>query len=71
MDSLKKQYKIGKFLSYIAFGSILLAVIACLCFLLIRGAYMWVKVLVCTVGYVTWDTAYTIVNVPYDIILLE
>lgn len=32
---------------------------------------MWVKVLVCTVGYVAWDAAYTIVNVPYDIILSE
>ena len=69
MDSSKKQYKRGKFLSYIAFGSILLAVAACLCFLPIKGADMWVKVLVCTVGYVAWDAAYTIVNVPYGSML--
>ena len=69
MDSSKKQYKRGKFLSYIAFGSILLAVSACLCFLPIKGADMWVKVLVCTLGYVAWDAAYTIVNVPYGSML--
>ena len=69
MDASKKQYKRGKFLSYISFGSILLAVAACLCFLPIQGADMWVKVLVCAVGYVAWDAAYTIVNVPYGSML--
>ena len=69
MDASKKQYKRGKFLSYISFGSILLAVAACLCFLPIKGADMWVKVLVCAIGYVAWDAAYTIVNVPYGSML--
>jgi GPH family glycoside/pentoside/hexuronide:cation symporter len=69
MDSSKRQYKRGKFLSYISFGSIILAVSACLCFLPIKGAEMWVKVLVCTLGYVAWDAAYTIVNVPYGSML--
>ena len=69
MDASKKQYKKGKFLSYIGFGSVLLAAAACLCFLPIQGADMLVKCIVCTVGYVAWDAAYTIVNVPYGSML--
>ena len=69
MDASKKQYKRGKFLSYISFGSIILAIAACLCFLPIQNADMWVKILICTVGYVAWDAAYTIVNVPYGSML--
>ena len=63
MDSSKKQYKRGKFLSYISFGSILLAVAACLCFLPIPNANPIIKCIICAVGYVAWDAAYTIVNV--------
>ncbi len=69
MDASKKQYKRGKFLTYISFGSFLLAIAACLCFLPIQGADMIVKCIVCTVGYVAWDAAYTIVNVPYGSML--
>ena len=69
MDSSKKTYKRGKFLTYIAFGSFLLAGAACLCFLPIPEADMIVKCLLCTVGYVLWDAAYTIVNVPYGAML--
>ena len=69
MDASKKQYKRGKFLSYIGFGSVLLAAAACLCFLPIPGADMLIKCLVCTIGYVAWDAAYTIVNVPYGSML--
>lgn len=69
MDASKKQYKRGKFLSYISFGAIILSVAACLCFLPLPNADMWVKVLICTVGYVAWDAAYTIVNVPYGSML--
>lgn len=69
MDSSKKQYKRGKFLSYISFGAILLTVSACLCFLPISNANMIVKCLVCALGYVAWDASYTIVNVPYGSML--
>lgn len=65
MDASKKEYKRGKFLTYIGFGSFLLAISACVCFLPIPNANMIVKCLICTVGYVCWDAAYTIVNVPY------
>ena len=69
MDASKKQYKRGKFLTYIAFGSFLLTISACLCFLPVQGADMIIKCLICTVGYVAWDAAYTIVNVPYGSML--
>ena len=65
MDASKKEYKRGKFLTYIAFGSFILAAAACVCFLPIPNAPMVVKCLICTLGYVAWDAAYTIVNVPY------
>ncbi len=69
MDASTKEYKRGKFLTYIAFGSFMLAAAACVCFLPIQDADMIVKVLVCTIGYVAWDAAYTIVNVPYGAML--
>lgn len=71
IDSSTKQYKRGKFLSYIAFGSLLLAVSACVCFLPLNPetTHMVVKCLICTLGYVVWDAAYTIVNVPYGSML--
>ena len=69
MDASKKEYKRGKFLTYIAFGSFLLAGAACVCFLPIPNAPMIVKTLICTIGYVAWDAAYTIVNVPYGAML--
>ena len=69
MDASKKQYKRGKFLAYISFGSFILAAAACVCFLPIPNAPMIVKTLICTVGYVAWDAAYTIVNVPYGAML--
>lgn len=64
MDSLKPG-KRGKFKSYIFFGSFLLIVSGAMCFLPIPSAPHWVKILVCVAGYLTWDMAYTIVNVPY------
>jgi len=69
MDASTKEYKRGKFLTYIAFGSFLLAAAACVCFLPIPNANMVVKCLICTLGYVAWDAAYTIVNVPYGAML--
>lgn len=69
MDASKKEYKRGKFLSYIAMGSFILAAAACVCFIPIPNANMIVKCLICSLGYVVWDAAYTIVNVPYGAML--
>ena len=64
MDSLKPG-KMGKFKTYIFYGSFLLIVSGALCFLPIPEAPYWVKAMVCIVGYLFWDMSYTIVNVPY------
>ena len=34
-------------------------------FLPVQAAPTWLKIVVCIVGYLVWDTAYTVVNVPY------
>lgn len=44
MDGSTKQYKRGKFLTYIAFGSFLLAASACVCFLPFPDAPMILSV---------------------------
>ncbi|MDR3138939.1 MAG: glycoside-pentoside-hexuronide (GPH):cation symporter [Treponema sp.] len=64
MDSLKPG-KRGKFRTYIFYGSFVLAVSGALCFLPIPDAPMGVKIFVCLTGYLVWDMAYTVVNVPY------
>ncbi len=64
MDSLKPG-KRGKFKTYIHYGSICLLVTGAMCFLPIPNAPTWVKIVVCVVGYLTWDMSYTLANVPY------
>ena len=64
MDALKPG-KRGKFKTYIYYGSFVLLFSGALCFLPIPSAPYPIKVLVCVVGYLIWDMAYTVVNVPY------
>lgn len=64
MDALKPG-KRGKFKTYIYYGSFVLLFSGALCFLPIPSAPYLIKVLVCVVGYLIWDMAYTVVNVPY------
>lgn len=64
MDSLKPG-KRGKFKTYIFWGSFVLLVSGAMCFLPIPNAPLWVKIVVCVVGYLVWDMSYTVVNVPY------
>jgi len=65
MDSSKKKYKRGKFKTYIYFGSFGLIISAALCYIPIPNAALWLKIVVCMLGYMTWDMFYTVVNVPY------
>ena len=71
IDNDKKKYKMGKYKQYIFLGA---------CGLLIGGAAVflpldpkttetWVKALVFIFGYVIWDAAYTMANVPYGTML--
>ena len=69
IDSSKKQYKRGKFKTFIFYGSFGLLISAALCFLPVPGAPLAAKVALCLVGYMAWDACYTIVNVPYGSML--
>ena len=71
IDNDKRKYKLGKYKQYIFLGA---------CGLLIGGAAVflpldplttntWVKALVFIMGYVIWDAAYTMANVPYGTML--
>ena len=69
IDADTRKYKRNKFLTYIWFGSIGLIVGGALCFLPVRSAYMWAKIIIFIAGYVVWDAFYTIANVPYGSLL--
>ena len=71
IDSDKRKYRMGKYKQYIFLGA---------CGLLIGGAAVfmplnplttetWVKALCFILGYVIWDAAYTMANVPYGTML--
>ena len=71
IDNDRKKYRLGKYKQYIFLGA---------CGLLIGGAAVflplnpvttqtWVKALVFIMGYVIWDAAYTLANVPYGTML--
>ena len=69
IDSDHRQYKKGKFKTYISIGSIGLLVAGALCFIPLPQAPQWAKALIYIFGYVLWDAFYTIANVPYGSIL--
>ena len=61
----KKPGKYGKFKPFIMWGSLALVVSGAMVFLPIPKADPAVKIIVCVLGYLVWDMAYTVVNVPY------
>lgn len=65
IDSDRRQYRMGKFKTYIWFGSIGLIIAGALCFLPFPNAPKWAKIMLFIGGYVLWDAFYTIANVPY------
>lgn len=65
IDSSKHNFKLGKFRTFISYGSIGLLVSAALCFLPFPNAPQVIKVVLCLLGYIAWDACYTFVNVPY------
>lgn len=69
IDADKRQYKRGKFLTYIWVGSIGLLVAGALCFLPFPQAPAMVKNVLFIAGYILWDAFYTIANVPYGSLL--
>ena len=69
IDADTKQYKRGKFKTYILIGAIGLIAGGAAVFLPFPGASQLVKAILFIVGYVIWDAAYTMANVPYGSML--
>ncbi len=69
IDSDKRKYKLGKYKTYILIGAIGLLVGGAAVFLPFPNAGTLVKAMLFIVGYVIWDAAYTMANVPYGTML--
>ena len=66
----RTNYKRGKFLAWIWFGSIGLLVAGALCFIpFVKDQDDIIKGIVFVSGYIIWDAFYTIANVPYGSLL--
>ena len=69
IDSDKRNYKMGKYKTYILIGAIGLVVGGAAVFLPFPNANTVVKAVLFVLGYVIWDAAYTFANVPYGTML--
>ena len=69
IDADRRQYKMGKFKTYIFAGACALIVGGAAVFLPFPKADTWLKAVLFIIGYVIWDAAYTVANVPYGSML--
>ena len=69
IDSDRRHYKMGKFKTYIFIGACALIVGGAAVFLPFPNAPVWVKAMLFIAGYIIWDAAYTVANVPYGSML--
>ena len=69
IDADQRRYKRGKFKTYIFIGAIGLIIGGAAVFLPFPGANDVVKAILFIVGYIIWDAAYTMANVPYGSML--
>ena len=69
IDNDKRKYKLGKYKTYILIGALGLLVGGAAVFLPFPNAGTVVKAMLFIVGYVIWDAAYTMANVPYGTML--
>ena len=69
IDNDKRQYKRGKYKTYILIGAIGLLVGGAAVFLPFPNASTFVKAILFVLGYIIWDAAYTMANVPYGTML--
>ena len=69
IDNDKRQYKRGKYKTYILIGAIGLLVGGAAVFLPFPQASTVVKAVLFVLGYIIWDAAYTMANVPYGTML--
>ncbi|MBQ8178318.1 MAG: MFS transporter [Clostridia bacterium] len=64
-DADRRNYKQGKFKTYIFIGAVGLVFSGLFFFLPIPNADTWIKAIIFVLGYVLWDACYTVANVPY------
>ena len=69
IDNDKRKYKLGKYKTYILIGATGLLVGGAAVFLPFPKSDVWVKVVLFILGYIIWDAAYTMANVPYGTML--
>ncbi len=69
IDADRRNYRMGKFKTYILIGACGLLVGGAAVFLPFPNASVVVKAVLFIVGYVIWDAFYTIANVPYGSML--
>ncbi len=69
IDADRRQYKLGKFKTYILIGALGLLVGGAAVFLPFPNAPVVIKAILFIVGYMIWDAFYTIANVPYGSML--
>ena len=69
IDSDKRKYKMGKYKTYIMIGAIGLLIGGAAVFLPFPKADKVLKSILFVLGYIIWDAAYTMANVPYGTML--
>ena len=69
IDNDKRKYKLGKYKTYILIGACGLLVGGAAVFLPFPNASTVVKAILFVLGYIVWDAAYTMANVPYGTML--
>ena len=69
VDADQRRYKRGKFKTYILIGAIGLIVGGAAVFMPFPNAPVVIKAILFIVGYIIWDAAYTMANVPYGSML--
>jgi len=69
IDADKRHYKRGKFKQYIFVGSCGLLFAGAAVFLPFPNAPVFMKAALFILGYIIWDAAYTVANVPYGSML--
>ncbi len=69
IDSDRRKYKLGKYKTYILICALGLLVGGAAVFLPFPNATTFVKAVLFILGYVIWDAAYTMANVPYGTML--
>ena len=69
IDNDRRKYKLGKYKTYILIGACGLLIGGAAVFLPFPNANTVIKAILFVVGYIVWDAAYTMANVPYGTML--